>query len=72
MIKKVGSVVLGLSVIGIVALGYNSSFTPQASHADFPAPKNPDLAYDVDLNKGDGGAPSNTHADHFVSKPDLA
>ena len=35
MIRKIGSILLGLSVIGIVSIGVNSSFTYQASHADF-------------------------------------
>ncbi|MDC2867715.1 Phr family secreted Rap phosphatase inhibitor [Bacillus sp. BP-3] len=58
-IKKIGSLVLGLSVIGIVSVGLNSSFTQQASHADLPAPQNPDLSY----NKGDTWSPQ---------RPDLA
>lgn len=78
-IKKIGSVVLGLSVIGIVSVGFHSSFTQQASHADLPAPQNPNLAY----NKGDtwspqrfdltyshgntGGSPAYGHADFPVS-----
>ncbi|PEE26014.1 Phr family secreted Rap phosphatase inhibitor, partial [Bacillus toyonensis] len=38
MIKKISSILLGLSVIGIVSIGINSSFTYKASHADLPAP----------------------------------
>ncbi|MEH7464260.1 Phr family secreted Rap phosphatase inhibitor [Bacillus thuringiensis] len=48
-VKKIGAIVLGLSIIGIVSIGLNASFTQQAGHADTPAPQNPDLAY----NKGD-------------------
>ncbi|WP_438824473.1 Phr family secreted Rap phosphatase inhibitor [Bacillus sp. JJ864] len=64
--KKIGSVVLGLSVIGIVSIGLNSSFTYQAEHGDTPAPQRPDLAYSDGHtggspanNKGDGGIVSN-------------
>ncbi|WP_459502576.1 Phr family secreted Rap phosphatase inhibitor [Bacillus sp. C1] len=63
-IKKVGSVVLGLSVIGIVSAGLYSSFTYQAGHADTPAPQRPDLA----VNIGDGGgAPAENHGDSWSS-----
>lgn len=51
MIRKIGSILLGLSVIGIVSIGVNSSFTYQASHADFPAPQRPDLVQSVDVGK---------------------
>ncbi|HHT7189702.1 TPA: Phr family secreted Rap phosphatase inhibitor [Bacillus cereus] len=51
MIKKISSVVLGLSVIGIVAIGTHGSFTYQASHADFPAPQRPDFVQSVDVSK---------------------
>ncbi|GAB6461479.1 MULTISPECIES: Phr family secreted Rap phosphatase inhibitor [Bacillus] len=51
MIKKICSVVLGLSVIGIISIGINSSFTYQASHADLPAPQRPDLVQSVDTSK---------------------
>lgn len=59
--KKIGALVIGLSIIGIVSVGLNSSFTYQAGHADFPAPQRPDLAYNIGDtpapadNKGDGG-----------------
>ncbi|PEK60777.1 Phr family secreted Rap phosphatase inhibitor [Bacillus pseudomycoides] len=58
-IKKIGSVVLGLSVIGIVSVGLHSSFTYQAGHADTPAPQRPDLA----LNIGDTPAPTDNGGD---------
>ncbi|PEP59969.1 MULTISPECIES: Phr family secreted Rap phosphatase inhibitor [Bacillus] len=58
-IKKIGSVVLGLSVIGIVSVGLHSSFTYQAGHADTPAPQRPDLA----LNIGDTPAPADNKGD---------
>lgn len=51
MIKKISSIVLGLSVLGIVSIGLNSSFTYQAGHADFPAPQRPDLVQSVDVSK---------------------
>lgn len=51
MIKKISSVVLGVSVIGIVSIGLNSSFTYQAGHADFPAPQRPDFVQSIDLSK---------------------
>ncbi|HDR4723619.1 Phr family secreted Rap phosphatase inhibitor [Bacillus cereus group sp. Sample62] len=51
MIKKISSIVLGLSVIGIVSIGLNSSFTYQAGHADFPAPQRPDFVQSVDISK---------------------
>ncbi|EJR17921.1 MULTISPECIES: Phr family secreted Rap phosphatase inhibitor [Bacillus] len=51
MIKKISSVVLGLSVIGIISIGINSAFTYQASHADLPAPQRPDLVQSVDVGK---------------------
>lgn len=51
MIKKISSIVLGLSVIGIVSIGFNSSFTYQAGHADFPAPQKPDFVQSVDASK---------------------
>ncbi|HDX9627404.1 TPA: Phr family secreted Rap phosphatase inhibitor [Bacillus cereus] len=51
MIKKISSIVLGLSVIGIVSIGLNSSFTYQAGHADFPAPQRPDFVQSVDVSK---------------------
>ena len=63
--KKIGALVIGLSIIGIVSVGLNSSFTYQAGHADFPAPQKPDLAYEHGKtwspanNKGDGGIVSN-------------
>ncbi|MED0959800.1 Phr family secreted Rap phosphatase inhibitor [Bacillus paramycoides] len=51
MIKKISSVVLGLSVIGIVSIGLNSSFTYQAGHADFPVPQRSDFVQSVDFSK---------------------
>ncbi|MDA1527410.1 Phr family secreted Rap phosphatase inhibitor [Bacillus cereus group sp. TH260-2LC] len=51
MIKKISSIVLGFSVLGIVSIGLNSSFTYQAGHADFPAPQRPDLVQSVDVGK---------------------
>ncbi|PEF33163.1 MULTISPECIES: Phr family secreted Rap phosphatase inhibitor [Bacillus] len=51
MIRKIGSILLGLSVIGIVSIGVNSSFTYQASHADFPSPQRPDFVQSVDASK---------------------
>ncbi|HDR7793703.1 TPA: Phr family secreted Rap phosphatase inhibitor [Bacillus luti] len=51
MIKKISSIVLGLSAIGIVSIGINSSFTYQAGHADFPAPQRPDFVQSVDVSK---------------------
>ncbi|SCC42870.1 Phr family secreted Rap phosphatase inhibitor [Bacillus mycoides] len=51
MIKRISSAILGLSVIGIVSLGINGSFTYQASHADFPAPQRPDFVQSVDVSK---------------------
>ncbi|GAB6440106.1 MULTISPECIES: Phr family secreted Rap phosphatase inhibitor [Bacillus] len=51
MIKKISSIVLGLSVLGIVSIGLNSSFTYQAGHADFPAPQKPDFVQSVDASK---------------------
>ncbi|KAA0779377.1 Phr family secreted Rap phosphatase inhibitor [Bacillus sp. AR2-1] len=51
MIKKISSIVLGLSVIGIVSIGLNSSFTYQAGHADFPAPQRPNFIQSVDISK---------------------
>ncbi|HDX9591087.1 TPA: Phr family secreted Rap phosphatase inhibitor [Bacillus pseudomycoides] len=71
-VKKIGAIVLGLSVIGIVSIGLNSSFTYQAGHADTPAPQNPDLAYSHGNtggspadNRGDGGGvvTQESHAD---------
>lgn len=59
MLKKIGSVVLGFSVIGIVTIGLTSSFTYQAEHGDTPAPQRPDLA----LNIGDTPAPANNIGD---------
>ncbi|GAB6435171.1 hypothetical protein bcgnr5390_09410 [Bacillus luti] len=51
MIKKISSIVLGLSVLGIVSIGLNSSFTYQAGHGDFPAPQRPDFVQSVDASK---------------------
>ncbi|GAB6560227.1 Phr family secreted Rap phosphatase inhibitor [Bacillus mobilis] len=51
MIKKISSILLGLSVIGIVSIGINSSFTYKASHADLPAPQRPDFVQSVDVSK---------------------
>ncbi|EEK99603.1 hypothetical protein bcere0013_32210 [Bacillus cereus BDRD-ST26] len=34
-----------------MSIGVNSSFTYQASHADFPAPQRPDLVQSVDVGK---------------------
>lgn len=51
MIKKISSIVLGFSVLGIVSIGLNSSFTYQAGHADFPTPQRPDLVQSVDTSK---------------------
>lgn len=36
MKKKISLIILGLSVIGVVCIGLNSSFTHQGGHADFP------------------------------------
>ncbi|PDZ03403.1 Phr family secreted Rap phosphatase inhibitor [Bacillus cereus] len=51
MIKKIGSVLLGLSVFGILATGIHSSITYQAGHADLPAPQRPDFVQSVDVSK---------------------
>ncbi|WP_242218342.1 Phr family secreted Rap phosphatase inhibitor [Bacillus cereus group sp. BfR-BA-01380] len=58
-IKKISSVVLGLSVIGIVSAGLNSSFTYQAGHADLPTPQRPDLTYTYGVPGGGGHIVSN-------------
>ncbi|PFJ09341.1 hypothetical protein COD67_04730 [Bacillus cereus] len=55
--KKIGIVVTGLALVGIVSFGLSSSFTQQAGHADTPAPQRPDLAF----NKGDTWSPSYAH-----------
>ncbi|SCC21347.1 Uncharacterized protein BC10311_01999 [Bacillus wiedmannii] len=34
-----------------MSIGVNSSFTYQASHADFPAPQRPDFVQSVDVSK---------------------
>lgn len=41
MLKKISSVVAGLSIIGIIFVGVNNNFTSQAGHADFPVPEKP-------------------------------
>ncbi|WP_088293385.1 Phr family secreted Rap phosphatase inhibitor [Bacillus mycoides] len=51
MIKKISSVAIGLSVIGILSAGIHSSFTYQAGHADLPAPQRPDFVQTVDTSK---------------------
>ena len=59
MIKKVSSVIVSLSVIGITTLGLALS-----EHGDVPVPQRPDLAYS---HGNTGGSPAYSHADFPVS-----
>ncbi|MBO1582971.1 hypothetical protein [Bacillus sp. XF8] len=55
--KKIGSVIVSLSVIGVATMGFALS-----EHGDIPAPQRPDLALSIGHGDG-GGAPERTHGE---------
>ena len=61
MIKKIGSVIVSLSVIGITTLGVALS-----EHGDVPVPQRPDLAYS---HGNTGGIISNENEHGDVPAP---